>query len=47
MTKVDERVPFFIAKKNSKIGAYANFTLLQNETASLLALYVDCAYQQA
>ncbi|WP_264158251.1 hypothetical protein [Priestia endophytica] len=44
---MDERVPFFIAKKNSKIGAYANFTLLQNETASLLALYVDYAYQQA
>lgn len=43
---MEERVPFFIAVKDSKIGAYAHFTLLQNKTASLLASYVDCTYQR-
>lgn len=46
MTKVDERVPFFIAAKNGKIGAHANSTLLQNKTVSLIAPYVDCIYQR-
>lgn len=46
MIKVDERVSFFASEKNGKIGAHANFTLLQNKTASLLAPYVDCIYQR-